>query len=262
MKQEKKQEATTGQANSMQPTSGCSDSCSCSPQAQPRIAINTCAGGCGSSCGTGVYEPSPLEKLLNALPPNVLRFLMQRSRDIVAGFIIIIAGIAILFGFRSYMENKEHDAAFRLSKIEQMTEIDKRIESLEKFSQTDASTDAGKQALLILAQDYLEKNNNAKAAEIFLKIKNQFSNTPYLKASATLNLGIIAQKEAKLDEAENHFKEAAKEKALEATAKQYLGFLYVKQGKNDEAKKALEQYLALKPNATDKAYIKNIIVNL
>ncbi len=187
---------------------------------------------------------------------------MQRSRDILAGFIIIIAGIGLLFGYKAYSESKEREAAFRLSTIEQIAEIDKRIESLQKFVQTDASTDAGRQALLVLAKDLLEKDDAAKAREVLLKVKNKFDDVSYLNAFASISLGIIAQKEGKTDEAESCFKEAAKNKAVEAAATQNLGHLYAQQGKNEEARKTFEQYLALKPDATDKAYIRSIIVNL
>lgn len=98
-----------------------------------------------------------------------------------------------------------------------------------------------------LGERYLARNDTSKALEQFLKAQKMYPDDPYLQ----YDLALTYDMKGALDKAEHHLKEAIELKPDYSDAYNYLGFVYYRQGRVDEAieayHKALENLLYLNP---------------
>ncbi len=98
-----------------------------------------------------------------------------------------------------------------------------------------------------LGERFLAKNENSKALEQFLKAEEIYPDDPYLQ----YDLALTYDRKGVLDKAEHHLKEAIALKPDYSDAYNYLGVIYFRQGKVNQAieayKKALENLLYTKP---------------
>jgi len=98
-----------------------------------------------------------------------------------------------------------------------------------------------------LGERFLAKNENSKALEQFLKAEEIYPDDPYLQ----YDLALTYDRKGVLDKAEHHLKEAIALKPDYSDAYNYLGVIYFRQGKVNQAieayNKALENLLYTKP---------------
>ncbi len=98
-----------------------------------------------------------------------------------------------------------------------------------------------------LGERYLARNDTSRALEQFLKALEIYSDDPYLH----YDLALTYDMKGALDKAKYHLKKAIELKPDYSDAYNYLGFVYFRQGKVDEAieayHKALENLLYLNP---------------
>ena len=98
-----------------------------------------------------------------------------------------------------------------------------------------------------LGENFLARNENSKALEQFLKAEEIYPEDPYLQ----YDLALTYDRKGLLDKAEHHLKEAIALKPDYSDAYNYLGVIYFRQGKVNQAitayNKALENLLYTKP---------------
>ena len=98
-----------------------------------------------------------------------------------------------------------------------------------------------------LGERYLARNETSRALEQFLKAEEIYPDDPYLQ----YDLALTYDMKGALDKAEYHLKKAIELKPDYSDAYNYLGFVYFRQGKVNEAiqvyNKALENLLYLNP---------------
>ena len=113
---------------------------------------------------------------------------------------------------------------------------------------------AGAEALYGLGAVYLERQRNTEAKDFFLRASRAVANYPGTLPNTWNNLGILAAREGKTDEAIACFQKALQFNAENPVALQNLGNAYRQKKDWPNAKDALERALALRPDDAESNY--------
>jgi tetratricopeptide (TPR) repeat protein len=129
------------------------------------------------------------------------------------------------------------------------------LEEAEAFFQLAAKDDpGGAEPLYGLGSVYLEQQKRREAREYFERAIKSAADYPATLPNAWNNLGILAAREGKTDEAIGYFQKALEMNPEHAVALQNLGNAYRQKKDWDAARKTLEHALALNPDDAEANY--------
>ncbi len=129
------------------------------------------------------------------------------------------------------------------------------LEQSEAFFQLAAKEDpGGAEPLYGLGSVYLEQKKNKEARDCFQRAIQAEANYPGTWSNSWNNLGLLAAREGKTDEAIGHFQKALEKNPDYVVALQNLGNAYRQKKEWESARKALEHAVALRPEDAEANY--------
>ncbi len=129
------------------------------------------------------------------------------------------------------------------------------LEQSEAFFQLAAKEDpGGAEPLYGLGSVYLEQKKSKEARECFQRAIQAEANYPGTWSNSWNNLGLLAAREGKTDEAIGYFQKALEKNPDYVVALQNLGNAYRQKKEWESARKALEHAVALRPEDAEANY--------
>ncbi len=204
-----------------------------------------------------------LREALSGLPPQVRDILQEYMREILAGLLIIVLAVSLWYGYLVYKTRQEDRAATELGLAIEKRDPAKEIPILKVLVQQHTDTMAGRQALLLLGAAYRDSGQMEAAEKAFDRARHSLPKGSFLYYSALMGLGYLEEDNSRLDKAMELYKSSSKSRSgLETTAVIDLARVSSALGKKEEAIKAYNRYLSLRPKSWQSDFVRDQIMRL
>jgi len=206
-------------------------------------------------------EKDRLDELLADVPEWLRTPLKQYYRQILVTIALVVVVSSLLSGYFYYIKRQETAASYQLGLAMASTNINEKIDNLKKVQDSFSHTDAARIAGLLLGQVYLQKGQWDQALDAFKRAEEDFKGI--MADTAVMGQAYSQEEKKALDDALVLFKEISKhENGMEAVATLDEARILKKLGKNQEALKAFNRYLDLKPKSPFLDFIRFQVMNL
>ncbi len=204
-----------------------------------------------------------LEELLSGLPEWLKEPLIEYSRQIVAGIVILLLAVALWSGYSSYDRNQENMAATALGTALEKNDPVARASALKEVIRAHSHSEAARHALLLLAAAERDAGKIDKAKKLFSQARTKYDKDSICFQSAVMGEAYIDEQTGDDKSAAKGFQiPADKELGLEAIALLDLARVQAELGNKEQALSAYNRFLALKPASKSLDFVRYQIMKL
>ncbi len=204
-----------------------------------------------------------LEELLSGLPEWLKEPLMEYSRQIVAGIVILLLAVALWSGYSTYDRNQENMAATALGAALEKGDPAARASALKEVVRSHSRSEAARHALLLLAAAERDAGMTDEAKKLFSQARARYGKDSICFQSAVMGEAYIDEQAGDNKSAAKGFQiPADKELGLEAIALLDLARVQAELGNKDQALSAYNRFLALKPGSKSLDFVRYQIMKL
>ncbi|HID96973.1 MAG TPA: tetratricopeptide repeat protein [Thermodesulfobacteriaceae bacterium] len=203
------------------------------------------------------------EELLSGLPSWIREPLKNYYREILAGLTVVLLAAGLFSGYSAYTDSQENKAAGALGSTMNISDSRTRIKAIQEVAGDHENTAAGRQALLILANEYRDAGDMDSAGRNFSKAMEIYPADSIFYQAAVIGLGYMAEDKGEMERAaETYRKLTEHELGFEDVATLDLARVYQVMGKHEEALAAYNGYISDEPDSQMLDFVRNQVMKL